>query len=84
MQLKIQNATDEADTNNYPGQYEEVEKGASQIAIDFDTKHFGSDRKITVLNIQAKEANVVVVLKRMVLIKTDGTEEECSYDDKAG
>ena len=84
LQLKIQNATDEADTNNYPAQYEEVEKGASQIAIDFNTEHFGSDRKITVLNIQAKEANVVVVLKRMVLIKTDGTEEECSYDAKAG
>ena len=84
LQLKIQNATDEADTNNYPAQYEEVEKGASQIAIDFNTEHFGSDRNITVLNIQAKEANVVVVLKRMVLIKTDGTEEECSYDANAG
>ena len=84
LQLKIQNATDEADKSNYPAQYEEVEKGASQIAIDFNTEHFGSDRKITVLNIQAKEANVVVVLKRMVLIKTDGTEEECSYDAKAG
>ena len=44
LQLKIQNATDEADTNNYPAQYEEVEKGASQIAIDFNTEHFGSDR----------------------------------------
>ena len=75
---------DQADTSTYPAQYVDVEKGASQIAIDFDTEHFGSDRNITVLNIQAKEANVVVVLKRMVLIKTDGTEEECSYDPNAG
>ena len=84
LQLKIQNATDQADTSTYPAQYVDVEKDASQIAIDFDTEHFGSDRTITVLNIQAKEANVVVMLKRMVLIKTDDTEEECSYDPNAG
>ena len=56
VQLKIQNATDQADTNTYPGQYVEVEKGASQLAVEFDTSHFGTDRTITVLNIQAKEA----------------------------
>lgn len=84
VQLKIQNATDKANTSTFPGQYENVEKDASQIAVEFDTSHFGTDRTITVLNIQAKAADVVVMLKRMVLIKANGTEEECSYDANSG
>ena len=84
LQLKVQNATDQADTNNYPGQYVEVESGATQKAVDFDTNHFGTDRTVTVLSIQAKVANVTMMLKRTVLIKSDGTEEECSYDANSG
>ena len=85
IQLKIQNATDQADTNNYPAQYQPAENGVSQIAIDFDTEHFGSDRTVTVLNLQNKvTSQVVVIIKRIALVKTDGTEEECSYDGSVG
>ena len=85
IQLKIQNATDQDDTNTYPAQYQPVENGASQIAIDFDTEHFGSDRTVTVLNLQNKvTSQVVVIIKRIALVKTDGTEEECSYDGSVG
>lgn len=84
IQLKIQNATDQADKDTYPAQYLKAEDGAMVLEGDFKTEHFGSDKMITVMNLQSTVADEKVCLKRVALVKHDGTEVPVSYDTSIG
>ena len=83
VQVKVQNATDVADTS-YPGQYTPADGTSTEIAANFDTEHFANDRTITVINLQSSDANVTVKIKKVVLIKQDNTEVQTYYDTSAG
>jgi len=83
VQVKVQNATDVADTS-YPGQYTQADGTSTEIAADFNTEHFATDRTITVINLQSNDANVTVNIKKVVLIKHDNTEVQTYYDTSVG
>lgn len=74
LQIKVKNA---AGTEQYSSN-----DGSATMSLTFNSETFANDPTITVLNLQAKEKDITAKIDKVVLIKSDDSEEdsECSAD----